>query len=130
MYFFADFTSEPSEYLCCTLFPHLLLCSVNVRIILIFCDADPVSQNSSFSYSHEVRTQQSQASSPAAECSPRPSVVGHTGQRARGDGQDRDAGSNRSVNSVKVFNVIAQPRRTDRNGFWKFLYRSYLALCI
>uniref|UniRef100_A0A8C2ZKS9 Rotatin n=1 Tax=Cyclopterus lumpus TaxID=8103 RepID=A0A8C2ZKS9_CYCLU len=55
---------------------------------------DPVSQNSSFSYSQEVRgTQRSQASSPAAECSPRPSVVGRTGQRASGDGQDGDAAS-------------------------------------
>ncbi|XP_029314100.1 LOW QUALITY PROTEIN: rotatin [Cottoperca gobio] len=55
---------------------------------------DPVSQNSSFSYSQEVRgTQRSQASSPGAECSPRPSVVGRTGQRARGDGQDGDAAS-------------------------------------
>ncbi|XP_014855672.1 PREDICTED: rotatin isoform X1 [Poecilia mexicana] len=56
---------------------------------------DPVSQNSSFSYTQEVRgNQRSQASSPAAECSPRPSVVGRTGQRARGDGQDGDAASN------------------------------------
>ncbi|XP_031137959.1 rotatin isoform X3 [Sander lucioperca] len=55
---------------------------------------DPVSQNSSFSYSQEVRgTQRSQASSPGAECSPRPSVVGRAGQRARGDGQDGDAAS-------------------------------------
>ncbi|XP_056289869.1 rotatin isoform X3 [Pseudoliparis swirei] len=55
---------------------------------------DPVSQNSSFSYSQEVRgTQRSQASSPAAECSPRPTVVGRTGQRASGDGQDGDAAS-------------------------------------
>ncbi|XP_067342147.1 rotatin isoform X3 [Channa argus] len=52
---------------------------------------EPVSQNSSFSHSHDVRgTQRSQASSPLAECSPRPSVVGRTGQRARGDGQDGD----------------------------------------
>ncbi len=63
-----------------------------------FCGCvDPVSQNSSFSYSQEVRTQRSQASSPGAECSPRPSVVGRTGQRARGDGQDGDAASNRCV---------------------------------
>ncbi|XP_040921403.1 rotatin isoform X2 [Toxotes jaculatrix] len=55
---------------------------------------DPVSQNSSFSYSQEVRgAQRSQASSPGGECSPRPSVVGRTGQRARGDGQDGDAAS-------------------------------------
>ncbi|XP_026218879.1 rotatin isoform X2 [Anabas testudineus] len=56
---------------------------------------EPVSQNSSFSCSLDVRgTQRSQASSPGAECSPRPSVVGRTGQRARGDGQDGDAASN------------------------------------
>lgn len=59
---------------------------------------DPVSQNSSFSYSQEVQgTQRSQSSSPGAEASPRPSVLGGTGQRARGDGQDGDAGSNRYV---------------------------------
>ncbi|MEQ2180890.1 hypothetical protein GOODEAATRI_005942 [Goodea atripinnis] len=47
---------------------------------------NPVSQNSSFSHTQEVRgSQHSQASSPAAECSSRPSVVGRTGQRARGD---------------------------------------------
>lgn len=56
---------------------------------------DPVSRNSSFSYSHEVQgTQHSQTSSPEAEQSPRPSVVGRPGQRARGDGQDGDATSN------------------------------------
>ncbi|XP_077480740.1 rotatin-like [Stigmatopora argus] len=52
-----------------------------------------VSQNSSYSQ-EEQATQHSQASSPAAECSPRPSVVGGTDQRVRGDGQDGDAGSN------------------------------------
>ncbi|KAM4533766.1 rotatin isoform 2-T2 [Odontesthes bonariensis] len=58
---------------------------------------DPASQNSSFSYTQEVLgTQRSQASSPGAECSPRPSVVGRGGQRARGDGQDGDAASNSS----------------------------------
>ncbi|XP_075906423.1 rotatin isoform X2 [Nelusetta ayraudi] len=55
---------------------------------------DPASQNSSFSVSQETRPQRSQASSPAAEGSPRPSVVGRTGQRARGDGQDGDAAGN------------------------------------
>ncbi|XP_068613541.1 rotatin-like [Brachionichthys hirsutus] len=54
---------------------------------------DPVSQNSSFSFSQELRNQRSQASSPGAECSPRPSVVGRTGQRARGDGEDGEAAS-------------------------------------
>ncbi|KAF3835942.1 hypothetical protein F7725_028500 [Dissostichus mawsoni] len=61
---------------------------------LLRLGSDPVSQNSSFSYSQEVRgTQRSQASSPGGECSPRPSVVGRTGQRASGDGQDGDAAS-------------------------------------
>ncbi|XP_037550072.1 rotatin [Nematolebias whitei] len=55
---------------------------------------DLTSQNSSFSYTHEVLGNQcSQASSPAAECSPRPSVVGRAGQRAMGDGQDEDVAS-------------------------------------
>lgn len=79
---------------------------MNIRMIFFFDIADPVSQNSSFSYSHELQSQCSLASSPAAEGSPRPSVAGHTGQRARGDGQDRDAGSNRSVHLVDEFNVI------------------------
>ncbi|XP_061614048.1 rotatin isoform X3 [Phyllopteryx taeniolatus] len=55
--------------------------------------ANTVSQNSSYSQEAQT-TQRSQASSPAVECSPRPSVVGGTGQRVRGDGQDGDAGSN------------------------------------
>ncbi|KAJ8413437.1 hypothetical protein AAFF_G00094330 [Aldrovandia affinis] len=61
---------------------------------------DTVSQNSSMSYSQETHgvTQQSLASSPG-ECSPRPSVVGRTGQRARGDGQDGDAPSSSGSSS-------------------------------
>uniref|UniRef100_A0A8C6MA44 Rotatin n=1 Tax=Nothobranchius furzeri TaxID=105023 RepID=A0A8C6MA44_NOTFU len=52
---------------------------------------DLASQNSSFSYAHDVLgNQRSQTSSPGAERSLRPSVVGHAGQRARGDGQDGD----------------------------------------
>lgn len=68
-------------------------------LFFLFCGCvDPVSQNSSFSHSQEVRgTQRSQASSPGAECSPRPSVVGRRGQRARGDGQDGDVASTRYV---------------------------------
>uniref|UniRef100_A0A673ANH3 Rotatin n=1 Tax=Sphaeramia orbicularis TaxID=375764 RepID=A0A673ANH3_9TELE len=74
---------------------------------------DPVSQNSSFSYSHEVRgTQRSQASSPAAECSPRPSVLGRPGQRARGDGQDGDATSNSSHRGGAAFQA---PRQTPQS---------------
>ncbi|XP_022369468.1 rotatin [Enhydra lutris kenyoni] len=58
-----------------------------------FCSRkrDVVSQNSSLSYCHEVRvTHHSQNPSPGSS-SPRPSVVGRTGQRPRGDGQDWDA---------------------------------------
>ncbi|XP_029979443.1 rotatin [Sphaeramia orbicularis] len=76
---------------------------------------DPVSQNSSFSYSHEVRgTQRSQASSPAAECSPRPSVLGRPGQRARGDGQDGDATSN-SGSSHRGGAAFQAPRQTPQS---------------
>ncbi|XP_076868967.1 rotatin isoform X2 [Brachyhypopomus gauderio] len=63
-----------------------------------FCSAkhDPVSQDSSVSYSQEVRgTQRSEVSTPV-DCSPRPSVVGRPGQRLRGDGQDGDAASTSS----------------------------------
>ncbi|XP_074549511.1 rotatin isoform X3 [Halichoeres trimaculatus] len=75
---------------------------------------DPVSQNSSFSISHEVRTQRSQASSPGAECSPRPSVVGRTDQRARGDGQDGDAASN-SGSSQRGGAAVQAPRQTPQS---------------
>nr|XP_036856650.1 rotatin [Manis javanica] len=52
---------------------------------------DTVSQNSSLSYCHEMRViHHSQNPSPGSS-SPRPSVVGRTGQRPRGDGQDWDA---------------------------------------
>uniref|UniRef100_A0A6Q2WR56 Rotatin N-terminal domain-containing protein n=1 Tax=Esox lucius TaxID=8010 RepID=A0A6Q2WR56_ESOLU len=66
---------------------------------------DPVSQNSSLSYSREMRgvgAQPSLASSPGGECSPRPSVVGRTGQRPRGDGQDGDAASDSSGSSQRA----------------------------
>ncbi|XP_042366374.1 rotatin [Plectropomus leopardus] len=76
---------------------------------------DPVSQNSSFSHSQEVRgTQRSQASSPGAECSPRPSVVGRTGQRARGDGQDGDAASS-SGSSQRGGAAVQAPRQTAQS---------------
>ncbi|XP_054621802.1 rotatin isoform X2 [Dunckerocampus dactyliophorus] len=75
--------------------------------------AYPVSQNSS--YSQEVqRTQRSQASSPAAACSPRPSVVGGTGQRVRGDGQDGDAVSN-SGSSHRSTAAVQAARQTPQS---------------
>ncbi|XP_060949825.1 rotatin [Limanda limanda] len=76
---------------------------------------DPVSQNTSFSYSQEVRgTQRSNASSPGGECSPRPSVVGRTGQRARGDGQDGDVASN-SGSSNRGGAAAQAPRQTAQS---------------
>uniref|UniRef100_A0A669D743 Rotatin n=1 Tax=Oreochromis niloticus TaxID=8128 RepID=A0A669D743_ORENI len=72
---------------------------------------DPVSQNSSFSYTQEVLgTQRSGASSPGSECSPRPSLVGRTSQRARGDGQDGDAASN-SGSSHRGGGAVQAPRQ-------------------
>ncbi|KAG8521177.1 Rotatin, partial [Galemys pyrenaicus] len=60
---------------------------------------DTVSQNSSLSYCHEVRVvHPSQNPSPGSS-SPRPSVVGRTGQRPRGDGQDWDAVSSSGSSS-------------------------------
>ncbi|KAI9523199.1 hypothetical protein NQZ68_029204 [Dissostichus eleginoides] len=79
---------------------------------------DPVSQNSSFSYSQEVRgtqrSQRSQASSPGGECSPRPSVVGRTGQRASGDGQDGDAAST-SGSSHRGGAAVQAPPQTPQS---------------
>ncbi|XP_051970542.1 rotatin isoform X1 [Xyrauchen texanus] len=78
-----------------------------------FCSAkqDPISQNSSISYSQEVRgTQQSGVTTPE-ECSPRPSVVGRPGQRVRGDGQDGDAASSSGSSSQ----IGAPPRPTQRS---------------
>ncbi|XP_037829180.1 rotatin isoform X2 [Kryptolebias marmoratus] len=72
---------------------------------------DLTSQNSSFSYTHEVLgNQRSQASSPAAACSPRPSVVGHASQRAMGDGQDEDIASN-SGSSHQGGAAVQAPRQ-------------------
>ncbi|KAK7879371.1 hypothetical protein WMY93_030707 [Mugilogobius chulae] len=74
---------------------------------------DPVSRNSSFS--HEVRgSQQSQTSSPTAEQSHRPSVVGRPGQRARGDGQDGDATSN-SGSSHRGAAAARVPQQTPQS---------------
>ncbi|XP_058413272.1 rotatin isoform X2 [Diceros bicornis minor] len=60
---------------------------------------DTVSQNSSLSYCPDVRvTHHSRNPSPGSS-SPRPSVVGRTGQRPRGDGQDWDAVSSSGSSS-------------------------------
>ncbi|XP_045706221.1 rotatin isoform X2 [Phyllostomus hastatus] len=65
-----------------------------------FCSKqDTISQNSSLSYCPDVRvTHHSQNPSPGTS-SPRPSVVGRTGQRPRGDGQDWDAASSSGSSS-------------------------------
>ncbi|XP_042154909.1 rotatin isoform X1 [Oncorhynchus tshawytscha] len=76
---------------------------------------DPVSQNSSLSYSQEVHGgggQRSLASSPGGECFPRPSVVGRNGQRPRGDGQDGDAASNSSSSSQRGGAAAQASRQT------------------
>ncbi|XP_010853349.1 PREDICTED: rotatin isoform X4 [Bison bison bison] len=60
---------------------------------------DAVSQNSSLSYCPDARAApHSQNPSPGSS-SPRPSVVGRTGQRPRGDGQDWDAASSSGSSS-------------------------------
>ncbi|KAM6977649.1 rotatin [Aplochiton taeniatus] len=80
-----------------------------------YAKQDPVSQNSSLSYSQEARGgQRSLASSPGGECSPRPTVVGRTGQRARGDGQDRDAASS-SGSSHRVGAAVQASRLTPQS---------------
>ncbi|XP_037364313.1 rotatin isoform X2 [Talpa occidentalis] len=60
---------------------------------------DTVSQNSSLSYCHEVRVAHPSQSPSPGSSSPRPSVVGRTGQRPRGDGQDWDAVSSSGSSS-------------------------------
>ncbi|XP_023611379.1 rotatin isoform X2 [Myotis lucifugus] len=75
---------------------------------------DTVSQNSSLSYCYEVRvTHHSQNPSPGSS-SPRPSVVGRTGQRPRGDGQDWDAVSSSGSSSHALVNSrISVPSPLD-----------------
>uniref|UniRef100_W5M728 Rotatin n=1 Tax=Lepisosteus oculatus TaxID=7918 RepID=W5M728_LEPOC len=58
---------------------------------------DSVSQNSSVSYSQEMRGTQASRNPSPEDSSPRPSVIGRTVQRARGDGQDGDAASSRKI---------------------------------
>ncbi|XP_048219107.1 rotatin isoform X1 [Perognathus longimembris pacificus] len=80
-----------------------------------FCNKqDTVSQNSSLSYCPEARgPRQSQNLSPGSS-SPRPSVVGRTGQRPRGDGQDWDAESSSGSSShAPVNSGISAPSPLD-----------------
>lgn len=54
------------------------------------------SQNSSISYCQEARGPPPRSQNPSpGSSSPRPSVIGRTVQRPRGDGQDWDAASSR-----------------------------------
>ncbi|XP_057556109.1 rotatin isoform X3 [Hippopotamus amphibius kiboko] len=75
---------------------------------------DTVSQNSSLSYCHEARvTHHSQNPSPGSS-SPRPSVVGRSGQRPRGDGQDWDAvSSSGSSSHAHVNSRVSVPSPLD-----------------
>uniref|UniRef100_UPI00398F126B rotatin isoform X1 n=1 Tax=Pristiophorus japonicus TaxID=55135 RepID=UPI00398F126B len=69
---------------------------------------DLVSQNSSLAYSQETRgTHISQNPSPRST-SPRPSVIGRTVQRPRGDGQDGDAVSSSGSSSQGIPNSRSQ----------------------
>ncbi|XP_069075998.1 rotatin isoform X2 [Pleurodeles waltl] len=71
-----------------------------------FCSKqDNVSQNSSVSYGPEAQAvPNSQNPSPGSSCSPRPSVIGRTGQRLRGDGQDWDDASSSGRSSQPQIN--------------------------
>nr|XP_023650287.1 rotatin [Paramormyrops kingsleyae] len=60
---------------------------------------DTLSQNSSLSHPQEAHGAHLSPASPPGESSPRPSVLGRTGQRARGDGQDGDVASSSSGSS-------------------------------
>ncbi|XP_007953796.1 rotatin [Orycteropus afer afer] len=76
---------------------------------------DTVSQNSSLSYCPEPRgAHHSQNPSPGSS-SPRPSVLGRTGQRPRGDGQDWDAASSSGSSShAHVTSRMSAPSPLDR----------------
>ncbi|XP_033010709.1 rotatin [Lacerta agilis] len=69
-----------------------------------------VSQNSSVSYGQDARRSlHSQNASPGSS-SPRPSVIGRTGQRPRGDGQDWDAvSSSRSSSHANANSRVHSP---------------------
>ncbi|XP_031222078.1 rotatin isoform X5 [Mastomys coucha] len=60
---------------------------------------DTISQNSSLSYCHEARGPYHSPNPSPGSSSSRPSVVGRTGQRPRGDGQDWDAVSSSGSSS-------------------------------
>ncbi|XP_070603560.1 rotatin isoform X2 [Erythrolamprus reginae] len=77
-------------------------------------DTGTISQNSSMSYCQDARRfPHSQNPSPGSS-SPRPSVIGRTGQRPRGDGQDWDAeSSNGSSAHGNVTSGISNPSPLD-----------------
>lgn len=86
--------------------------SANGRSCFFFFP-DTVSQNSSLSYCQEGRgTHASRNPSPGSS-SPRPSVLGRTGQRARGDGQDWDAASSRWLGVVSGGNYSSSASYWD-----------------
>ncbi|XP_039610285.1 rotatin [Polypterus senegalus] len=94
-----DLTRDGTEYLTFQAVACLYQLCVNLRNRLHFyrdpnfysSKQDTLSQSSSVSYSQETRCTQNSHSPSPIDGSPRPSVIGRTGQRARGDGQDGDA---------------------------------------
>nr|XP_015208916.1 PREDICTED: rotatin [Lepisosteus oculatus] len=69
---------------------------------------DSVSQNSSVSYSQEMRGTQASRNPSPEDSSPRPSVIGRTVQRARGDGQDGDAASSSMKTFLRVLELLSE----------------------
>uniref|UniRef100_A0A3B3RUX0 Rotatin N-terminal domain-containing protein n=1 Tax=Paramormyrops kingsleyae TaxID=1676925 RepID=A0A3B3RUX0_9TELE len=61
-----------------------------------------LSQNSSLSHPQEAHGAHLSPASPPGESSPRPSVLGRTGQRARGDGQDGDVASSSGSSRLRA----------------------------
>ncbi|XP_058532859.1 rotatin isoform X1 [Ochotona princeps] len=73
-------------------------------------DPDTVSQNSSLSCCQEGRGAHASRNPSPGSSSPRPSVLGRTGQRARGDGQDWDAVSSSGGSSHAPVNSRTSAR--------------------
>ncbi|KAJ7338639.1 hypothetical protein JRQ81_012541, partial [Phrynocephalus forsythii] len=73
-----------------------------------------VSQNSSLSYCQDARRHSRSPNPSPGSSSPRPSVIGRTGQRPRGDGQDWDAAtSSGSSSNANANSRISVPSPMD-----------------
>uniref|UniRef100_A0A8D0GZR8 Rotatin N-terminal domain-containing protein n=1 Tax=Sphenodon punctatus TaxID=8508 RepID=A0A8D0GZR8_SPHPU len=79
-----------------------------------FVSSEPgsVSRNTSLSHSQEARGLHLSQNPSLGSSSPRPSVVGRTGQRPRGDGQDWDAASSSGSSTQANANSRASPLDT------------------